>query len=432
MDLDIDHTAEEDTMTIDDDHPHSPRQDQDGDAVMDGETDALAAEEVDIAEDEELEVEYAHEDEGDHMDAEDTPPVKEHIVSPFGAVAENMGRNVDPFSQLDHRPSFHAMQHVDSPVDAQAGPSTASAPAQPAKQNEGDNIDTIHPEVSAEQPAGHIQDQAEGDEEHYEEYEEEHHHIEGEEDEHGEEDQEEAEGDEGFYEDYEEHEAGEDYIGDQPGGPEESEVDEGAHPGDDREDHKPVAAETSSRTDQEAGSPKEAQNEGGQPETQAERAKDPPVESSISEPTPAVTIPAVSSPPLVASPSANPSSVTPAAPEIDETEEHEEEHEEEFTLEIAEVDEDDMEDYPTDIHSMPAVILHLPKLGARSLFLPLPDGSKLPVWLSGRLEQLGESSLSDIWSAIKEEMAKEKLIESGEMIITERQMELKMGEVSFL
>ena len=68
------------------------------------------------------------------------------------------------------------------------------------------------------------------------------------------------------------------------------------------------------------------------------------------------------------------------------------------------------EDYPLNIHSLPAIILHLPVLGARCLFTPLPADdldAKLPVWLSGREEELGEASLTDVWVAIRAEMVRE-------------------------
>ena len=87
-----------------------------------------------------------------------------------------------------------------------------------------------------------------------------------------------------------------------------------------------------------------------------------------------------------------------------------------------------------DIHSIPPIILHLPSLGARSLFLPLQDDGQqpeLPVWLKDRQEELGEASLADVWVALRAEIAREGLAKSGEMIVTEKQMDLKMGEVSF-
>ena len=101
--------------------------------------------------------------------------------------------------------------------------------------------------------------------------------------------------------------------------------------------------------------------------------------------------------------------------------------------------EEEGEDYydertPLDIQNLPPIILNLPALGARILFAPLNDGRelKLPVWLRGRQDELGEASLADVWSAIRAELAREGWARSGEMVVAEKQMELKMGEVSCL
>lgn len=106
----------------------------------------------------------------------------------------------------------------------------------------------------------------------------------------------------------------------------------------------------------------------------------------------------------------------------------EEYHDEEGGL--GEEADDDMDDYPHDIHSLPSIVINLPALGARALFSPSPDDQDLPVWLPGRVEALGEASLADVWMAIKGELGRERLGQAGEMVITEKQMELKMGEVS--
>ena len=91
---------------------------------------------------------------------------------------------------------------------------------------------------------------------------------------------------------------------------------------------------------------------------------------------------------------------------------------------------DDMDDYPLDIHSLPAIVINLPSLDTRALFSPSPNDEAAPVWLPGRVEALGEASLAKVWAAVKAELGKESPEQSGEMIITEKQMELKMGEVS--
>jgi hypothetical protein len=93
-----------------------------------------------------------------------------------------------------------------------------------------------------------------------------------------------------------------------------------------------------------------------------------------------------------------------------------------------------------DVHSLPPIIIHLPDLGARALFAPLPPnevdaGGKalsLPVWLEGRQEELGEASLTDVLAAIHAAVIREGLNQSGEMVIAEHSMDLKMGEVSGL
>ena len=108
------------------------------------------------------------------------------------------------------------------------------------------------------------------------------------------------------------------------------------------------------------------------------------------------------------------------------------------------IGEEDVEDvptipddsYPIDVRSLPPVILFLPGDARRTLFAPLANAqeagpSKAPaVWLHGKAEELGEASLADVWTEIRAEMAKDGLIKNGEMVISEKQMELKMGEVS--
>ena len=94
-------------------------------------------------------------------------------------------------------------------------------------------------------------------------------------------------------------------------------------------------------------------------------------------------------------------------------------------------DEEDLE-LPLDVHSLPTIIINLPSLGARCLFALLPDDErqvKLPVWLKGRQEEFGAASLTEVWVAIRAEMVREGLAKSGEMVVVERLMDLKMGEV---
>jgi hypothetical protein len=108
-----------------------------------------------------------------------------------------------------------------------------------------------------------------------------------------------------------------------------------------------------------------------------------------------------------------------------------------FDIEAEEYDdeEEDLEmEYPHDIHSLPQIILHFPHLPSgkdtRILFAVSPEDADIPVILDGRAEALGEASLSDVWKAIKAELQESNGLGKGELIFTEKQMELKMGEVS--
>ncbi|KAK4689745.1 hypothetical protein P7C73_g348, partial [Tremellales sp. Uapishka_1] len=96
------------------------------------------------------------------------------------------------------------------------------------------------------------------------------------------------------------------------------------------------------------------------------------------------------------------------------------------------LDEDEYyEDGDSEDHSLPPIILHLPSLGARSLFFTLNDQDhqlELPIWLEGKEEELAEATLADVWTALKDQMTKDGLVKNGEMVITEKQMSLRMGE----
>lgn len=108
-----------------------------------------------------------------------------------------------------------------------------------------------------------------------------------------------------------------------------------------------------------------------------------------------------------------------------------------FDIEQDEYDEEDLEmEYPTDIHSLPQIILHFPDRSngedSRILFAASPENTDLRVLLDGRVAALGEASLSDVWRAIKLELKGDEVLQKGEMVITEKQMELKMGEVGLI
>ncbi|WVF72083.1 hypothetical protein IAT40_006895 [Kwoniella sp. CBS 6097] len=94
-----------------------------------------------------------------------------------------------------------------------------------------------------------------------------------------------------------------------------------------------------------------------------------------------------------------------------------------------EEEEEDDEDYPIDVLNLPPIIIHLPQSGARSLFVPYEsDPDTLPIWLQDRQEELGEASLADVWEAIRAECIKDGLAKNGALVITEKQMDLKMNE----
>ncbi|ORY27196.1 hypothetical protein BCR39DRAFT_239821 [Naematelia encephala] len=112
------------------------------------------------------------------------------------------------------------------------------------------------------------------------------------------------------------------------------------------------------------------------------------------------------------------------------------ENEEEEAEKVVE-ENDDQEEYfeddekTIDAHTLPPICLHLPGLGARALFSPLPKDEvdmNLPVWLKDRQEDLAGATLAEVWSAIREELRREKMDKSGEMVLVEKQMELRMGD----
>ncbi|WVR05148.1 hypothetical protein IAU60_002160 [Kwoniella sp. DSM 27419] len=92
-------------------------------------------------------------------------------------------------------------------------------------------------------------------------------------------------------------------------------------------------------------------------------------------------------------------------------------------------EEEDEHDYPIDAHSLPPIIVHLPEAGARALFTPYEsDPDTLAVWLKDRHEELAEASLADVWAAIRAECDKDGLSKNGALVISEKQMELRMHE----
>ena len=91
--------------------------------------------------------------------------------------------------------------------------------------------------------------------------------------------------------------------------------------------------------------------------------------------------------------------------------------------------------YPTDANTIPPIVLHLPDSSSRHLFNVAPSGQEnenLIAWCKGQQASLAEASLADVWAALRTEMVKEGSLQSGEMVVMEKQMELQMGEVGLL
>jgi len=83
--------------------------------------------------------------------------------------------------------------------------------------------------------------------------------------------------------------------------------------------------------------------------------------------------------------------------------------------------------------NLPPIILNLPKSGTRALFSVTDDdeaGKRETVWLEDQ-SHIADKSISEVLGAIKDEMRREGLPLAGELVITEKEMDLKMGEVSF-
>lgn len=113
----------------------------------------------------------------------------------------------------------------------------------------------------------------------------------------------------------------------------------------------------------------------------------------------------------------------------------------EYDDELAEDDEQEEEEEEVaelTPHNLPPILIHLPPTvgsssgssAIRSLFAG-EEGGTSAIWFEGREEEFCGSSLSDCWSLIREEMAKENVEkEHEELVVMEKNMELHMGEVS--
>jgi hypothetical protein len=103
----------------------------------------------------------------------------------------------------------------------------------------------------------------------------------------------------------------------------------------------------------------------------------------------------------------------------------------------AEADADaDSEEYydDEDLPPLAPILLHLPNGSTRALFTPAEeeegaDAPALPVYLAGR-DELAESPMTALLAELRREMAAEGVELAAEFVLTEKMMDLKMGEVS--
>jgi len=112
----------------------------------------------------------------------------------------------------------------------------------------------------------------------------------------------------------------------------------------------------------------------------------------------------------------------------DEVEGEEHAHEEDEEHELDEEDEEEEYDLITP-QTLPPIILNLPN-GRISLFKPYPSESEIPTWFEARLEELCEAPLTSVWGAIRQELEQEGEGNDDEMVVIEKLMDLKMGDVS--
>jgi len=102
---------------------------------------------------------------------------------------------------------------------------------------------------------------------------------------------------------------------------------------------------------------------------------------------------------------------------------HEEEHD------IGDEEEGEEYDLLTS-ETLPPIILNLPN-SRIALFNPIPTDPELPLWFSDRIEELCEGTLTQLWGAIRVQL--DNTGEGNgedEMVIIEKLMDLKMGDVS--
>lgn len=113
--------------------------------------------------------------------------------------------------------------------------------------------------------------------------------------------------------------------------------------------------------------------------------------------------------------------------EVDSAEQNDAEDEEHGDAEQEDEEEEGEDEYelltPT---TLPPIILNLPN-SRIALFNPDSD---LPVWFSERIEELCEAPLTQVWAAIRAKLDEEGQGNDDEMVVIEKLMDLKMGDVS--
>jgi len=101
-------------------------------------------------------------------------------------------------------------------------------------------------------------------------------------------------------------------------------------------------------------------------------------------------------------------------------------HEEEHDIEDEEEEEYDLLTPET----LPPIILNLPN-SRIALFNTIPTDPELPLWFSERIEELCEGTLTQLWGAIRLQLdTTGEGNGEDEMVIIEKLMDLKMGDVS--
>ena len=99
---------------------------------------------------------------------------------------------------------------------------------------------------------------------------------------------------------------------------------------------------------------------------------------------------------------------------------------------VVEEEEGEEEEYDLlTLETLPPIILNLPN-SRIALFNAISTDSELPLWFSERIEELCEGTLTQLWAAIRVQLdSTGEGNGEDEMVIIEKLMDLKMGDVSF-